>query len=390
MAKIVIIAGFAKSLIKFRGDMIQEMVKNQHEVIACAPSAEENIREMLKEYGVAYHDIALERTKVNFLNDLKLMFHLVKFLKNEKPDIVLTYTIKPNIYGSLSALIAGVPLVGSMITGLGHPFSDSAGRMLKYIASMLYRIAITKKHVVFFQNQDDMELFLKKGIVNKLSRCILINGSGVCLKQYPPKDLPESVSFLLMARLIKEKGIIEYVQAAKIIKKTYPHARFRLAGPFTDDQYHVSRDEFNQWINAGLIEYLGCLEDVRQAIEEASVYVLPSYYREGTPRSILEAMSMSRPVITTDSPGCRETVTDGVNGFLVPVKNAEALAGAMEKFIQQPFLIQQMGAASRRIAEEKYDVREVNRVILENLGLIPGPAWRELELQPGGVGGFNF
>jgi glycosyltransferase involved in cell wall biosynthesis len=389
MAKIVIIASFAKSLVKFRGDMIQDMVKNNHEVIACAPNADENIRKTIIEYGVTYHDIALDRTGIGFLNDLKLIAYLIKFLKKEKPDIVLTYTIKPNIYGSLSALVAGVPLIGAMITGLGHPFSDSAGRLIKHTASLLYRIAITRKHVVFFQNQDDMELFQEKKIVNKYSRCILINGSGVCLKQYPPKELPDSISFLLMARLIKEKGIHEYAQAAKIIKDKYPHVRFRLAGPYMDDQFHVSREELDQWTKDGLVEYLGCLDDVRQAIEDASIYVLPSYYREGTPRSILEAMSMSRPIITTDSPGCRETVIDGVNGFLVPVRNAEALAAAMEKFIQQPSLIQQMGIASRRIAEEKYDVQDVNRVILENLGLIPGALWRAIELRPGGVGGFN-
>jgi glycosyltransferase involved in cell wall biosynthesis len=389
MAKIVIIASFAESLIKFRGHLIQDMIKHNQEVIACAPDAPDHIKEELNKMGATYCDIRLNRTGLNILQDFLLFINLVKFLKKQKPDVVLTYTIKPNIYGSLSSFFAGVPLVGAMITGLGHPFSESSGKLFKFMVSFLYRVAITKKHVIFFQNQDDMELFLKRRIVKKNNRLVLINGSGVDLNHFPARKLPEEVSFLLVARLIKEKGIREYAAAAKILRRKYPAVRFRLVGPFTDDRFHISREELDRMVDDGHVEYVGPLKDVRTAIEESFVFVLPSY-REGTPRSVLEAMAMSRPIITCNSAGCRETVVDGVNGYLVPTGDAEALADAMEKFFLQPSLGLEMGAASRRIAEEKYDVREVNRVILENLGLIPGPAWRKLELQPGGVGGFNF
>jgi glycosyltransferase involved in cell wall biosynthesis len=369
MAKIVVVGSLAESLVVFRGVLLQDMVKNGHEVIACAPRAPDFVRDELKKYGVAYQDIQLERTTMNIFNDLRSLAAFVRFLRAEKPDIVITYTIKPNIYGSFSALLAGVPVIGMMITGLGHPFSDKASRLLRFFSGFLYRLAITKKHVVFFQNPDDMAFFQRKGIVKKSNRLILINGSGVDLDQFPPKPLPEAVSFLLLARLLKEKGVREYAEAARKLKNKYPEVRFRLAGPFRENQFHITRQELDQWTEEGCIEYLGQLEDVRKVLEETFVYVLPSY-REGTPRSVLEALSMSRPVITTDAPGCRETVVDGVNGFLVPPENAEALANAMERFILQPSMGQEMGAASRRLAEKKYDVHEVNRVILDSLGLL--------------------
>ncbi len=369
MAKIIVVGSLAESLVVFRGVLLQDMVRNGHEVIACAPKAPDFVRAELHDYGVAYHEIQLERTKMNFLNDLRSLLAFVKFLITEKPDVVLTYTIKPNIYGSFSAVLARVPLIGMLITGLGHPFSDKAGRLLRFVSGFLYRLAITGRHVVFFQNPDDMSFFLEKKIVKKSNRIVLINGSGVDLNQFQSRPLPEKVSFLLLARLLKEKGVREYAEAAGKLKKKYPDVHFRLAGPFREDRFHVSREELEQWTKEGLVEYLGLLMDVRNVLEEAFVYVLPSY-REGTPRSVLEALAMGRPVITTDAPGCRETVVDGVNGFLVPPKDAEALAEAMEKFILEPSLGHRMGQAGRSLAEKKYEVHAVNRVILDNLGLL--------------------
>lgn len=369
MAKIVIIGSHANSLINFRGNLIKDMIKNRHEVITCAPGASQNLRTELAKYGAVYHDINLERTGLNLLRDLSLLLRLIIYLRSVRPDVVLTYTIKPNIYGSICAVLAGVPLIGVMITGLGHPFSDKAGKFLKSISTFLYRLAITKNHVVFFQNQDDMDVFLNNKIVQKHNRLVLINGSGVDLNTFTPTKLPTEVSFLLIARIIKEKGIREYAEAARILKEKYPEVRFRLAGPLKDDRFYIPRNELDRWIEEGFIEYLGYLKDVRPAIGETLVYVLPSY-REGTPRSVLEALAMARAVITTDAPGCRETVVDGLNGFLVPKENAIDLAAAMEKFILQPSLGRQMGTAGRRIAEEKFDVQKVNQVILDNLGLL--------------------
>lgn len=368
MAKIVIIGSHAISLIDFRGNLIQELIENGHEVIACAPDAPEYIRDELTKYGAKYFNINLERTGMNPFLDLTLIIKLAKFLKFVKPDVVLTYTIKPNIYGSFCSILCRVPTIGVMITGLGHPFSDKAGILLKFISISLYRLVITKRHVIFFQNKDDMKTFIDYNIVDKRYKIEILNGSGVDINKYTPKELPSEVSFLLIARLIKEKGVREYAEAAKIIKDKYPDVRFRLVGPIEDDRFYIPREELDRWTEEGLIEYLGVLKNVRQVIGETFVYVLPSY-REGTPRSVLEALAMSRPVITTDVPGCRETVVDGLNGFLVPKGDAKALAIAMEKIILQPSIAHKMGVASRRIAEEKFDVRQVNKVILASLGL---------------------
>ncbi|MEZ4599290.1 MAG: glycosyltransferase family 4 protein [Syntrophotaleaceae bacterium] len=371
MAKVVIIASFAESLIRFRGDLIQEMVKNNHEVIACAPDADKRTLSSLKTLGVNYHNIQLNRTTFNIKSEFCLVLNLINLLRKFKPDVVLTYTIKPNIFGSLASIISGVPRIGVMVTGLGHPFSEEAGNLTRKIATILYKMSITKRHVIFFQNPDDIKLFIENKIIKENTEKILINGSGVCLTKFSSNEPPQSPSFLLIARLIKEKGIIEFVNAAKIVKKKYPNVKFRLVGSCHDDKYHITKDELDGWIKDDLIEYHGYLNDVRKVIESSSVYVLPSFYREGVPRSILEAMAMARPIITTDSPGCRETVVHGLNGLLVPPRDAEALAGAMEQLIENPSLIKKMGLASRAIAEEKYDVKKVNRVILENLGLLP-------------------
>ena len=222
---------------------------------------------------------------------------------------------------------------------------------------------------VFFQNPDDMELFAELNLIRGTEQAVLINGSGVDIEHYREvRPVTEKIVFLLIARLIRDKGLYEYVEAARIIKQHYPEVVFRLVGPFDSNPTAISEATVNQWQGEGVIEYAGETKDVRPYIAGSSVYVLPSY-REGTPRTVLEAMSMGRPIITTDAPGCRETVIHGKNGYLVPVKNLDALVEALERFIANPELIPIMGKESRKIAEEKYDVRKVNATILNTMGL---------------------
>jgi glycosyltransferase involved in cell wall biosynthesis len=293
-------------------------------------------------------------------------------LKRNKPDVVLAYTVKPVIYGSICARIAKVPVMASMITGLGYAFSgDTLKRQLiNILVRFLYLFGIRDNKVVFFQNPDDLKLFQSLGLIKDRNCPILINGSGIDLSRFTPKPFPSEISFLLIARLIKEKGIREYIEAARIIKRKHPKVRFRLVGMLDKNPTSITTEELDNWVKEGIIEFLGLLNDVRPAITDSSVYVLPSFYREGTPRTVLEAMAMGRAVITTDAPGCRETVTEGINGFLVPVKNIPALVEAMEKFIVKPSLIPEMGSASRQKAVDKYDVKKVNHVILKNLVLL--------------------
>lgn len=372
MAKIVIISQYSPSLINFRGDLIRAMVELGHEVICLGPEA--GFEQPLQELGADYRQISLHRTGLNPLKDVKTLFSLRKVLKEIKPDIVFSYTVKPIVYGSIAAHMAGVRQMYAMITGLGYVFIGQTfkQRLLTQIVAFLYRRGLKYNQVVFFQNPDDLHLFVSKSIVPKTAKPVLVNGSGVNIEKFafaPPKLSP--VTFLLIARLIKDKGILEYVESARLLKQKYPDARFQLLGPLDINPAAITQEQLERWSKEGIIEYLGKTNDVRPYIADASVFVLPSY-REGTPRSVLEAMSMGRPIITTDAPGCRETVIDGKNGFLVPVKDVDALKSAMEKFIQKPDLISQMGKQSRIIAEEKYDVRKVNRAILQEMGLLPG------------------
>jgi glycosyltransferase involved in cell wall biosynthesis len=231
----------------------------------------------------------------------------------------------------------------------------------------LYRFALRHNTIVFFLNRDDIKYFRESRLVD--NNAVQLDGEGVDPLLYKPVDATvKQTTFLLIARLIRDKGIREFVQAAAILKNRHPKAIFQILGPFDSNPTAMTPEQISAWQASGSIEYLGEAKDVRPYIANSSVDVLPSY-REGLPRTVLEAMAMGRPIITTDAPGCRETVTDGENGFLVPVKDVEALAAAMEKFILQPELIKKMGERSREIVEEKYDVHKVNARIQQHMGL---------------------
>jgi glycosyltransferase involved in cell wall biosynthesis len=266
--------------------------------------------------------------------------------------------------------LTGIPKHFSMITGLGHVFTGRnwKARTLVPLVRSMYRLALRSNDRLFFQNPDDRALFERLKLIRRPDQAVLINGSGIDLEAFRPARLPPTVSFLLLARLYAEKGIHEYVEAARTLKARYPGTVFRVAGRIDNHPTAISERELQSWVKEGVIEHLGWLDDVRPAIAASSVYVLPSY-REGTPFSVLEAMAMGRPIVTTDVPGCRETVQDGMNGYLVPARNVPALVAALERLIVQPGLIAAMGQESRRIAVEKYDVHKVNAVILEGMGL---------------------
>lgn len=371
----LLIAGFADSLIAFRKPLIQALLDQGLTVHVAAPELLENTQVMaeLKQLGVTAHNIPMQRAGMNPLADLKALLALWQLMRKVKPDYVLGYTVKPVIYGSLAAWLAGVPKRFALITGLGFAFIDQEGQRSKVraIVQRLYRMALSRCHNVFFQNPDDQALFEQLNILAPNAKSTVVNGSGVDVAQFNVAPLPNTSAprFLLIGRLLGDKGVREYVQAAKLVKQQYPEAQFDLVGWIDANPNTITQPELDQWIQAGTINFLGRLSDVRPAIENCSVYVLPSY-REGTPRTVLEAMAMGRAVITTDAPGCRETVTEGDNGYLVPVKDADALAQAMLRFIKQPELIAQMGQRSRSIAEEKYDVHKVNAQMLEGMGLI--------------------
>ncbi|MBL4608253.1 MAG: glycosyltransferase family 4 protein [Pseudomonadales bacterium] len=375
MARIVLVGGYAESLINFRGDLLVTMVQAGHDVIACAPAASPDTIEALAAWGVVYQPLPLARTGLNPFEDIRTFLALIKLFRKVQPDAVLAYTIKPVIYGSLAAKVASVSPIYSMITGLGNAFVATGfkAKVIGLLVSFLYRLGLSVNKQIFFQNPDDLAEFKRRGLLGSggghYVKGVLINGSGINTENFKVCGFPENIRFLLIARLLKDKGLSEYAQAAAIIKKKYPKVEFDLVGWLDENPACISQAQLDDWVSSGTVNYLGKLNDVRPAIANASVYVLPSY-REGTPRTVLEAMAMGRPVITTSAPGCKETVVDGGNGFLVAVKNVDELVAAMEKFILNPELVVKMGKCSREIAEEKYDVRKVNKVILETMGLI--------------------
>lgn len=369
MAKIVVISHYTKSLINFRGEMIKDLVKLGHEVITLGP--DEGFESQIEDLGADYINYPLKRTGLNPLQETLSIFFLKKILRRLKPDIVLSYSVKPVIYGSLAASLVRIPKIYSMITGLGYVFAGTnfKQRILSLLVQILYRLALKNNRVVFFQNPDDLSLFEQKNLLAKDTKRILINGTGVDVEKFNYSEQKlKHISFLLIARLLWDKGIKEYVEAVRILKERYPDVIFKILGPFDSNPAAIQLVDIEQWSNEGIIDYLGETNDVRPFIVDSSVYVLPSY-REGTPRSVLEAMAMGRPIITTDAPGCRETVVNGANGFLVPVKDSVALANAMERFILEPNLIVEMGTKSREIALKKYDVRKVNKVILRAMDI---------------------
>jgi glycosyltransferase involved in cell wall biosynthesis len=370
--KIILIGNYAEFLLGFRGVLLSDFVNAGHEVVVCVPGADPGIVDQLRAMGVEYCPIELERTGMNPYKDLKFLFQLKSHFTRIRPNFVLSYTIKPVIYGSLAASLCGIKQIYSIITGLGYAFVGNTWKqnVLNITVRFLYRLSLRANSAVFFQNADDLAFFSDLGLVSLKNQAVLINGSGVDLDYYEQMPFVSSAPiFLLIARLLNDKGILEYVEAAKILKKKYPQAVFRLVGPFYDNPAAINKSTVETWQQTGVIEYMGETKDVRPYISNANVYVLPSY-REGTPRTVLEAMAMGRPIVTTNAPGCRETVIEGENGFKVPVKDVYALALAMERFIVQPELIEKMGSRSREIAAQKYDVKKVNAVIMKTMGLL--------------------
>lgn len=371
---LLMIASFPDSVIAFRGLFMQAAIDAGEAVSLVLPSGHltQELSAKLESMGVRLYQVPMQRVGTNPIADAWLTWRLFLLMLAIRPAFVLGYTAKPVIYGTLAAWLARIPRRFVLITGLGYAFTGRGGFLTRLVKG-LYSLSLGKVDAVFFQNPDDRRLFLGQGILRANARAIVVNGSGVDTTHYYPQPLPEGpVSFLLVARLLGDKGIREYAEAAARVKAIYPETIFRLAGWMDANPDCIDERELNSWVDQGVIDYLGRLDDVRPAIRDSSVYVLPSY-REGTPRSVLEAMSMGRAIITTDAPGCRETVVDGVNGFLVPVRSVDALVAAMLQFVKSPGLLRKMGGASRVIAEEKYDVKKVNDIMLRTMGIGSSP-----------------
>jgi glycosyltransferase involved in cell wall biosynthesis len=374
IASLAMISSHAGSLVRFRGPLIGELVAAGVEVHALAPDFTPELRHELAERGAAPVDISLDRTGMHPLRDALDLLRLARVLRRIRPDATFAYFIKPVIYGTIAAQLAGVSRRFALMAGMGYVFTPGEGaesirrRVLRSTVSGLLRRALDACQKVFFHNGDDIAELARLGLLDP-ARAVLLGGTGIDLDTHPETPPPqEPISFLLVARLLREKGIPEFVEAAALVKARYPETRFGLVGGLDSNPGAIAREEVDRWVSTGLIEWHGHVEDVRPFYRACSVYVLPSW-REGKPRSTQEAMAIGRAVITTDTVGCRDTVEPGVNGFLVPLRDPAALAEAMIGFLERPELIASMGRASRRLAEERYDVRRINRRILDGLGI---------------------
>ena len=320
------------------------------------------------ELGVERIPVEIDRAGLNPLADLRLLARYRSLLKWLRPAAFLGYTIKPNIYGSLAAASLGIPAVPN-VSGLGTAFIQ--GGPLQAIVTQLYRVGFARAPVVFFQNEEDCALFVERRIVRP-DRARVVPGSGVDLERFTPTPLPQGpATFLFIGRLLRDKGVVEFVEAARSLRRGYPAMRFQLLGGLDEgNRTAIRQSEIDSWVAEGVVEWLGTTDDVRPSIAAATAVVLPSY-REGLPRSLLEAAAMARPLIAADVPGCRDVVEDGVNGYLCAVRSATSLADGMLRLAHLPPAQQlAMGEAGRRRVQERFSEAFVIRAYLDVLASV--------------------
>ncbi len=370
MANIVIVGALPGSLVNFRGKFIRSLVLGGHRVTAMAGDADHKSVAAIEALGARFRPFTIARTGLNPLNELRTLFALRQAFVEIKPDIVIAYTIKPVVWSGVALFGLREVSYFALITGLGFSFDGATvpRQILRTIASALYRLSLRRATRVVFQNQDNREFAILKKLA-PTEKCFVVDGSGVDVSWFGFTELPSGPPvFLLIARLLADKGLREYAIAAELVKSKYPKALFQLLGPEDCSPNAIPMDEVKSWHKNGSIHYLGSTEDVRPFIAKCHVYVLPSYH-EGMPRTVLEAMSMGRPILTTDTPGCRETVIPDLNGQIIPKANAEALANKLIWFLENQDQWVQMGRASRTMAEERFGVRRINLQMMEIMGL---------------------
>lgn len=359
MARVLVAANSSWNLQNFRSGLLRALVREGHEVLTLSPDAE---AVKINESFLPHRTCPMERSGTNPLKDLACLGRLVRIIGQERPDILLGFTIKPNIYGGTACRLLGVPAVPN-VSGLGTAFLGSSS--FRRAVLHLYRLAFGGAKAVFFQNPDDQQFFLDERVVRP-GQSKVLPGSGVDLTHFSASELPAELNILMIARLLGDKGVREYAEAARMLKARFPSAKFSLLGELdTHNRSAIAEGELEEWVAEGIIDYLGATSDVRPFIRDATAIVLPSY-REGLPRTLLEGAAMGRPLIGTDVPGCREVVRNGTTGFICEAKSAESLAAAMERFANAPPEERsRMGAAAREMVEAEFDERLVFAAYLD-------------------------
>jgi glycosyltransferase involved in cell wall biosynthesis len=368
--KVAIITTYAHKVFTARKELINDIIKKGLEVYIMGPEKKEMCPSNKLDNEMTYIELNIERNNLNPLKEIYDLYDIKMKLESNNIDFVLVYGIRMIPSVVIAAKLAKVKRIVCIINGAGNLFMSKGvkGELIKFISFPMLRLGLSYANSVIFQNQDDYKDLKQQGLINKKNICFT-NGSGVNSNLYKQFPLPENLEFLLVSRITGSKGINEYVNAAKIVKSKYPRARFGLVGPRDDNDGSVDWNNLNEAIKNNIVQYYGETDDVVSYLRNSRIYVFPSYYREGVPRSVLEAMAVGRPIITTHSPGCRETVEDGINGFLIPPKNIEALVEKIIWMIENPKRVELMANESRRIVVNKFDVNKVNKIIIEQLSM---------------------
>lgn len=373
--RFALIGNQAFSLVNFRGTLLRDLASRGGTCFALAPDFTAETEAKVREFGATPIEISLSRTGMNPAHDVTTYLALVDILRAIQPDVVLSYAYKPAILGTLAARAAGVPRRFAMIEGLGWTFGQGGDvverikRQTARLASIfLYRRALEAADGVFFLNDEDITEFQRLRLVNE-SQSIMMGAIGVNLSDWTRKTpMPSMPTFVLLARMIREKGIYDFVEAARLLRREKIEARFLLLGGLDSNPAAIARSELQSWVGEGVIEWPGHV-DAKSWLEKGTVFVLPSYYREGVPRSIQEAMALGMPIITTNVPGCRDTVNPGVNGLLVRPNDPHALATAMRHLAVNPLIAEEMGRNSLQMAKERYDDKVINSRVLDAMHL---------------------
>ncbi len=377
--RIALVASYAPSLIQFRGPLLKAIIAQGHTLLCAAPDFEPETRAAVEALGAETVDYPLSRTGLDPLADLQALKALTALMRRWQPDVVMGYTPKPAIYATLAAARAKVPHIVPMLTGLGYAFLTGGGAkqtLVRRVSAALYRRAFARAHAAVFHNADDAQVLIDLGCVPPDLPVHIVSGSGVDLSRFPSTPLPaigNGLTFLMIARLVGYKGVREYCEAAHSLKPQYPESEWFLVGPEESGPAGFPKTELSRYAES--VTYLGATDDVKPHLEHCHIYVLPSY-GEGMPRTVLEALATGRPVITTDTRGCRETVIENINGLLVPIENSAALADAMKTMLEHPDRLAEMGVRSRALAEERFDVHRVNDAMMHALGIPQGDPLR--------------
>jgi glycosyltransferase involved in cell wall biosynthesis len=400
--KVLVLTADANTLIYHRGDLIRDFAAHGCDVVTSAAEDYPHVQKFVREIGARHVPIRMVRSRVNLAKDWITWLDMFRLFRRENPDALFAYTIKSVVYGCVVARLAGVPRVYALLPGLGFTFvkpETFKQAAVQWVSKALHRFALKRADVIFMQNKDDVRLFTEMRMLPPGVPVHVTAGSGVNLNEYPHVPLEGDagiaegkIRFVLVSRLLISKGVRVFAEAARKIKASYPKAEFHLVGPFDPNPNRVAESEVEQWVQEGTLTHHGMVRDIPALLKTMLVFCLPTWYREGVPHATLEALSTGRAIITTDSVGARECVAEvepgtatarrGANGFLCTPQDVDAVAGAMQFFLDQPAQVALMGRASRRLAEEVFDVRLVDEIILRAMNLLPPPASETVRSAP--------